>query len=77
MDSSTKCDQSPILLLSNNAIVVFLWYVVMRLVMRQSDQVAKTRAILVFLCVSLYTLVFGYGPPTKLNPMLFSSSGRM
>jgi hypothetical protein len=67
---STKCSQSPVLLLSNNAIVVFLMYVIMRLVMRYKDQVAKTRAIFIFLCVSLYTLVFGYGPPTKLNPML-------
>ena len=71
---SSACDDSPILILSNNAIVVFFAYAVMRLVMKQTDQTAKTRAVFMFLCVSMYVLLFGYGPPTKLNPSLFGGN---
>ena len=74
--SGGKCAQSPILLLSNNAIVLFFFYVVLRLVLQQTDQAAKTRSVFLFLCVSLYTLVFGYGVPVKINPLLMRGGGR-
>jgi hypothetical protein len=66
-----ECQNSPILMLSNNAVTVFMVYVILRLVMRQPDNIAKTRAIFVFLVVSLYTNIFGYGFPNKRNPLLF------
>jgi hypothetical protein len=71
----SDCTQSPILMLSNNATVIFLTYVIMRLALRQPDNVAKTRAVFAFLCVSIYTVVFGYGLPTKRNPLLFGGGG--
>lgn len=59
-------------MLSNNAIVIFLTYAIMRLILRQPDNVAKTRAVFAFVCVSAYTVAFGYGIP-KLNPLLFGA----
>lgn len=57
--------------LSHGAILTAVLYIIMKYLLKQTENVAATRSIVIGLLASLYMVLFGHGPPNKINPVLF------
>ena len=56
--------------LLHSLVLTIVLYVIMRYVMGQSHTKALCRSVVIGLAAALYMVLFGHGPPTKLNPAL-------
>tara|TARA_B100000902_G_C26431700_1_gene491790 strand:+ start:64 stop:261 length:198 start_codon:yes stop_codon:yes gene_type:complete len=57
--------------LSHGAVIAAILYIIMKFLLKQTETVAATRSIAIGLVASLYMILFGHGPPNKINPVLF------
>ena len=57
--------------LSHGAVITAVLYVIMKFILKQTENVAATRSIAIGLVATLYMILFGHGPPTEINPVLF------
>ncbi|MAP67674.1 MAG: hypothetical protein CMF80_08260 [Candidatus Marinimicrobia bacterium] len=62
--------ESPLEHLLHGAVLTSVLYFVMKFLLKQSENVAVTRSLVIGLVATLYMLMFGHGAPTKLNPVL-------
>jgi len=55
-----------------HAIVIgIVLYLLMVYALKQSSVIAENRSILIASIILIYMILFGHGPPTKINPDLF------
>jgi len=57
-------------MLVHSAVIGVVLYVIMTLILRQSQAVAENRSILIASCVLIYMIVFGHGMPGRINSQL-------
>ena len=62
--------EGPLEHLLHGAVLSAVLYFVMKFLLKQSENVAVTRSLVIGLVATLYMLMFGHGAPTKLNPVL-------
>jgi hypothetical protein len=51
-------------------VLTIVLYLIMKYVIGQSHAKALCRSVVIGLAAALYMVLFGHGPPTKLNPAL-------
>jgi len=56
--------------LAHAAVVTAILYLIMSRLLKQSENVAVTRSVVIGLLAALYMVVFGHGMPTRVNPAL-------
>jgi len=54
----------------HSVIIAIVLFVVMKFAMKQPDSVAMHRSVLIAALALVYMLLFGMGPPTRLDPNL-------
>ena len=62
--------ESPLMHLVHAAVLTAVLYLVMSRLLKQSENVAVTRSVVLGLLAGLYMVVFGHGMPTRINPAL-------
>tara|TARA_Y100000816_G_C26070998_1_gene563358 strand:- start:567 stop:764 length:198 start_codon:yes stop_codon:yes gene_type:complete len=62
--------ESPLMHLAHAAVVTAILYLIMSRLLKQSENVAVTRSVVIGLLAALYMVVFGHGMPTRVNPAL-------
>tara|TARA_A100001388_G_C28724382_1_gene478149 strand:- start:142 stop:339 length:198 start_codon:yes stop_codon:yes gene_type:complete len=56
--------------LMHGAVITAVLYFIMSKLLKQSDNIAVTRSVVLGLVMTLYMVVFGHGMPNKINPAL-------
>jgi hypothetical protein len=58
-------------MLLHSAVIGVVLYIVMIFVLKQKQEVAENRSIILAALILIYMIVFGHGPPTSINKNLF------
>jgi hypothetical protein len=58
-------------MLLHSAVIGVVLYLVMIFVLKQKQEVAENRSIILAALILIYMIVFGHGPPTSINKNLF------
>lgn len=59
------------IMLLHSAVIGVVLYLVMIFVLKQKQEVAENRSIILAALILIYMIVFGHGPPTSINKNLF------
>ncbi len=57
--------------LMHGAVITAVLYFIMSKLLKQSENVAVTRSVVLGLLITLYMVVFGHGMPKKINSALY------
>ena len=57
--------------LMHGAVITAVLYFIMSKLLKQSENVAVTRSVVLGLLTTLYMVVFGHGMPKKINSALY------
>ena len=57
--------------LMHGAVITAVLYFIMSKLLKQSENVAVTRSVVLGLLITLYMVVFGHGMPKKINEALY------
>jgi hypothetical protein len=57
----------PWMMVVHALVIGVVLFVLMKFVLKQSDEVAERRSILIAALALIYMIVFGHGMPTKIN----------
>jgi uncharacterized membrane-anchored protein len=63
--------ESGLTMLLHSAVIGLILYLVMVYVLKQRQEVAENRSLVLAAVVLIYMIVFGHGLPTKVNKDLF------
>jgi uncharacterized membrane-anchored protein len=63
--------ESGLTMLLHSAVIGLVLYLVMVYVLKQRQEVAENRSLVLAAAVLIYMIVFGHGLPTKVNKDLF------
>lgn len=63
--------EGPHIMLLHAVIIGIISYLIMHYILGQNYTVAMSRTILLSCTVLIYMILFGHGPPTKINSGLF------
>jgi hypothetical protein len=58
-------------MLLHSAVIGVVLYLVMIFILKQKQEVAENRSIILAALILIYMIVFGHGPPTSINKNLF------
>ena len=58
-------------MLLHSCVIGIIAYVIMFFILKQNQQVAENRSLLLFAVVLAYMILFGHGLPTSINSSLF------
>lgn len=61
---------NPFMHLLHAAVITLVVYIIMKFILKQSQARAMNRSLVLGLLVALYMVLFGHGPPTRLNHYL-------
>jgi hypothetical protein len=59
------------IMLLHSVVIGVVLYLVMIFVLKQKQEVAENRSIILAALILIYMIVFGHGPPTSINKNLF------
>jgi ABC-type branched-subunit amino acid transport system permease subunit len=63
--------ESTLMHLMHGAVITAVLYFIMSKLLKQSENVAVTRSVVLGLLITLYMVVFGHGMPKKINSALY------
>ena len=58
-------------MLLHSVVIGVVLYLVMIFILKQKQEVAENRSIILAAVIVIYMIVFGHGPPTSINKNLF------
>ena len=58
-------------MLLHSVVIGVVLYLVMIFILKQKQEVAENRSIILAALILIYMIVFGHGPPTSINKNLF------
>jgi len=58
-------------MLLHSAVIGVVLYLVMIFILKQKQEVAENRSIILAALILIYMIVFGHGPPTSISKNLF------
>ena len=58
-------------MLLHSVVIGVVLYLVMIFILKQKQDVAENRSIILAALILIYMIVFGHGPPTSINKNLF------
>tara|TARA_X000000950_G_C13921460_1_gene663759 strand:+ start:7734 stop:7928 length:195 start_codon:yes stop_codon:yes gene_type:complete len=59
--------ENPLMHLLHAAVITLLVYIILKFLLKQSQGRALNRSLVFGLLAALYMVLFGHGPPTRLN----------